>query len=201
MNRLLQAVAVTGLAGWAPAQELMYYSWDLNNTGSDTISIGPGESVTLELWATWEPDEYIFAGSLYDILGVENWDTGTVSNRVNRIDDLATGPGELQPSNDILGVESFALPPFFGDHRGRHPPALLYTLDWTPDDYRPRTVRVAESITLGNWVYTDDFGGSLQYGVAPSEGATVYIIPAPACLLAIGLGGLILGPRRYRRMA
>jgi len=200
MNRLLQAAAVTGLAGWASPQELMHYSWDLNNTGSDTISIGPGESVTLELWTTWEPYEYIFAGSLYDILGVENWDTGTVRNRVNRIDDPDTGPGDLQPNNDILGIDSFVLPPLFGSP-AYHSPALLYTLTWTPDDPRRRTVRVTEAVTGGNWVYTDDFGGSLQYGVAPSEGATIFIIPAPACLLTIGLGGLILAPRRYRRMA
>lgn len=200
MNRVLQAVAVTGLAGWAPAQELMYYSCDLNNTGSDTISIGPGESVTLELWATWEPDEYIFAQSLYDILGVENWDTGTVSNRVNQIDDLATGPGDLQPNNDIMGIEAFVLPPFFGSPV-YHSPALLYTLTWTPDDPERRTVRVTEAVTGGNSVYTDYFGTTVVYGVAPSDGATIHIIPAPASLLTIGLGGLILAPRRYRRMA
>ncbi len=188
------AAAVGLLACHACAQDLMHYAWDLNGTGSDTITIGPGEPVDLALWVTWEPDEYTFAGSLYDILGRRNWETGTVSDRINWIDELSTGPGELQPNNDILGIESFVLPAFFGSPV-YHSPALLYSLRWTPDDYTRRTVRVEEVVTEGNWLYTDPFGNSVEYGVDPSGGATIHIVPTPATL-AVTLLGLPLARRR-----
>ncbi len=199
MNAALQAVAILGMAGWASAQELMYYAWDLNDSGSDTITIGPGETVTLKMYATWEPYEYIFAGSIYEVLGVESWETGEVTSYKNKIDDLGTGPGELQPNNDILGIESFVLPPFFGGY-GYYPPAHLYEIEWVPSDYTPRTVRVTDTNHIINWLYIDDFGTTVEYDAAPSEGATIHIIPAPGGILALGLGGLMLAPRRYRAM-
>ena len=44
-----------------------------------------------------------------------------------------------------------------------------------------------------NSLYTDYFGSSVSYDSAPSEGATIYIVPAPATLLLLAAGLL---PRR-----
>jgi len=192
---VLGAACAAGALGQAVTNDTVTYYWDVNDSGSNTVTIGPGETVTLTLWATWEPAEYLFGWAIYDIVGVENWETGTVSNRRNLLDSVGFGAGELAANNDILGIESFVLPLFFHDEF-YPPPAAAYTLEWTPIDGAARVVRVTDTNHLFTRLWTDRFGSFVEYDAAPSEGATIYIIPAPAGVLGIAIGCLC---RRRRR--
>lgn len=182
-------------AGAALAQGTLTYYWDVNDSGSNTVTISPGETVSLRMWATWTPGGSGFAGSIYDILGVENWDTGTITRYDNLLDELSDD-GDLQPNNDILGIEAFQLPPFFNPNFDDSNPIALYEIDWTPNDYSARTVRLVDANHLNNTIYTDDFGSSIEFEQTPSEGATILIIPAPAPLALAPLGLAALARRR-----
>lgn len=183
---LVCAAVVSARAAIASAQGTVTYSWDVNESGSNTATIGPGEIISLRMWVLMEPEPTAFAGSIYDIAGLENWATGTIVRYENRLDDL-TGPGDLQPNNDIWGIESFQLPPLFGECDPSNPIAL-YDIEWIPHDYTARTVRVSDVDHLNNDVYTDNFGSSEEYEQSPSEGAIIHIVPAPATLALVALG-------------
>lgn len=185
-------LALVAATSAAVAQGTVTYYWDVNGTGSNTVAIGPGDTVNLKMWGVWEPDDYGFAGSIYDILGLENWDSGTITDYENQLDQL-TDDGDLQPNNDILGIESFALPPLF--HQPWYPPPVfLYEIEWAPHDYTPRTVRVGDANHFNNDLYTDQFGSSVGYDAAPGE-AIIHIVPAPAAWAPLALPLL---PRRRR---
>ena len=188
--KLASLIAVAGIAAAASAQNTMTYSWTVSDT-----ELSPGESATLTLWATMAPGKIGFAGSIYDIIGGANWNTGVISGNSNLVDSLATGPGDLQANNDITGIEAFQLPPFFNPSFNAGNPIALYSLTWTPNDYTARTVGVADANHINNDVYTDTFGSSQAYqGVT---GATSFnVVPAPASLALLGLGGLVARRRR-----
>jgi hypothetical protein len=194
MITLARVAPLAMCAGIASAQGTITYYWDLNDTGSNTITIAPSETVLLRLWVSMDPQATGFAGSIYDILGIENWDTGTITRYENLYGEL-TDDGDLQPNNDILGIESFQLPPLFNPNFDGSNPLAIYEIEWTPDDYTARTVRVSDANHLNNSVYTDDFGTSVEYDQAPLEGATIFVIPAPASGLPL-LGAACLWWRR-----
>ncbi|HZW09350.1 MAG TPA: hypothetical protein VFF69_05545 [Phycisphaerales bacterium] len=195
VSRIASIATLTTAAGAGLAQGTLTYFWDVNGTGSNTATIGPGETVSLRLLAAWDGPGSGFAGSIYDILGIENWDTGTVTRYDNLLDEL-TGDGNLQPNNDILGIESFQLPPAFNPNFDRSNPIAIYEIDWTPDDYTARTVRLTDANHLNDTIYTDDFGTSIEFDRNPSEGATIHIIPAPGVLAFAPIG--LLACRRRR---
>jgi hypothetical protein len=192
--KLASLFAIAGLAAAASAQGTLTYSWSVSDTGNGDGKIEPGESALLTMTGTMDPGATGFAGSIFDIVGVSNWDTGTVDVYENHLDAL-TGPGDLQGNNDILTIEAFQLPPLFNPDFDASNPITLYSITWTPADYTARTVTVGDTNHLNNDVYTDDFGTSVPYdGVAGQ--ATFDVVPAPASLALLGLGGLVAGRRR-----
>jgi hypothetical protein len=188
----MNAPLLTLLAAASPAlaQGTMTYSWDVNGTGSDTAVLMPGESARLILYATWDPYDDItgFAGTIYDILGVEGWTTGEVVSFSRNFQYLPIHepPDE---NNNWHFIEAFQLPPAFNPDFDAGRPVWLFDITWQPDNYTPRTVRVTDANHLNNDLYTDDFGTSVSYDQAPSDGATIHVIPAPATatLLALAL--------------
>jgi len=192
--KLASLIAVAGIAAVASAQT-MTYSWSVGDTGNNNGIIEPGESALLTLSAAMDPGAVGFAGSIYDITGVAFWDTGTVDSYENLVDSLSTGPGTLMGNNDIQGIEAFQLPPFFNPAFDASNPIAIYAITWTPSDYTARTVEVADANHLNNDVYTDDFGSSTGYqGIAGA--ARFNVVPAPASLALLGLGGLVARRRR-----
>ena len=188
--KLASLIAVAGIAAAASAQTITY-SWTVSDT-----ELSPGESAVLTLWATMDPMPAVgFAGSIYDIMGGANWDTGTISGATNLVDSLATGPGTFEANNDITGIEAFQLPPFFNPSYDASNPIALYELTWTPNDYTARTVDVGDANHQNNDVYVDTFGTSVSYdGVTGS--ARFNVVPAPASMALLGLGGLVARRRR-----
>jgi MYXO-CTERM domain-containing protein len=193
--KLASLIAVAGIAAVASAQT-MTYSWSVSDTGNGNGTIEPGESALLTLSASMDPAPAVgFAGSIYDITGIWGWETGTVDSYVNLVDSLATGPGTLGGNNDITGIEAFQLPPFFNAEYNADNPIALYAITWTPDDYTPRNVRVLDANHQNNDVYTDDFGTSEGYDAASTSGR-FDVVPAPASMALLGLGGLVATRRR-----
>jgi MYXO-CTERM domain-containing protein len=195
--KLASITVVAGLAAAAAAQNgTMTYVWTVGDTGNGDGNINVGESALLSLWASMDPGATGFAGSIYDIKGFLNWDTGTVESAVNLVDTLGTGPGDLQGNNDILGIEAFQLPPFFNPDFDASNPIELYRIIWTPTEYNARSVTLGDANHLNNDIYIDDFGGSVSYDPVPGSASFTVAVPAPASLALLALGGLLAGRSR-----
>ncbi len=185
-------IVVAGMAAVASAQT-MTISWMVSDTGNGDGIIEPGESALLSMWASMDPGATGFAGSIYDIMGTGNFDTGTVDVFDNLLDAL-TDDGTLGAGNNITGVESFQLPPAFNGDFIADNPIQLYNITWTPNDYSNRTV--SGGTTHINFdVYTDDFGTSVPY-TGDVSGFRFDVVPAPASVALLGLGGLVAVRRR-----
>jgi len=193
----MKTTALFVLAGLAAATnaQVMTMSWTVGDTGNNDGVIEPGESAVLTMFASMDPGRTGYAGSIFDILGTGNWDTGTVDSYVNLVDSLSTGPGTLMGNNDIMGIESFQLPPFFNPSFDASNPIAIYAITWTPNDYSSRGVALTSANHANFSVYTDSFGTSVEYeGVV--NGARFSVVPAPASLALLGLGGLVARRRR-----
>ena len=187
--------------GIASAQGTITYYWDINDTGLNNAVVVPGETVNLKMYAYWEPTDGVvgFAGSIYDIVGLENWETGEISLYDNMVDAL-TDEGDLQPNNDILAIEAIQLPPFFNPQFWAGNTLFLYEIEWTPVGWYDRIVRVTDANHLNNSFYIDDFGTNIEFTQLPSEGATIsVIIPVPGTLFGLGVGGCLFAGMRRRR--
>ncbi len=168
MRRAVALLAAC-LASAASAQEgEMIFTWRVSDTGNGNGIITPGESATLSLWASMDPQWLGFAGALYDIVGGSGWETGSVIGYDNLLDEL-TDDGQLESNGDITAIFSLQAPPFFNDHFCYDNPIELYRVVWSPADYDDRTVSVHE-LHLDCQVFTDQFGTTLVYTCIPGEG-------------------------------
>ena len=192
--KLASLIAVAGLAAVASAQNVLTYSWSVSDTGNANGVIEPGESALLTMKGTMAPGATGFAGSIYQILGGTNWNTGSVDSYDNLLDAL-TNDGVLQGNGDITGIESFQLPPLFNPFFDASNPITLYKITWTPADYSARTVEVGDANHLNSDVYTDTSGTSVPYQTVAGT-ARFNVVPAPASMALIGLGGLVATRRR-----
>jgi hypothetical protein len=190
--RIAIGTAVCLLAGAAGAQTMTYF-WTVTTDDGDT-DVQPGETAYLSLWAHMEPEETGFAGSIYDILGIRDWDTGEVVQHWNHLQDIPNN-GILQANNDILNIETFQLPEAFNPTFDSNNPVELFTIWWATDDYVPREIEVGDADHLNNDVYTDEFGTSVSYKGVPGVARFTVNIPAPGALALLGLAAV----RRARR--
>jgi hypothetical protein len=188
------AAAVLGVAGLASAQGTMTITWDVSDTGNGDGVVEPGESAVATMYAAMDPGATGFAGSIYDIAGDALWQAGTLNSYDNFLDAL-TNDGTLGAGNSITGIESFQLPPLFNPNFDASNPIALYQVVWTPADYTAALVGFGSQNHLNFDVYTDDFGTSVPYTGDVFPGI-IKVIPAPASLAVLGLGGLVAGRRR-----
>lgn len=189
-------IIVAGLAAAASA-DVMTMSWTVSDTGDGDGIITAGESALLTMYANMDPGQPDggYAGSIFDILGTANWDTGTVNSFVNLVDSLSNGPGTLGAGNDITGIDSFQLPDDFNDDWDNSNPIAIYAITWTPDNYNVRTVDLTSANHLNFSVYTNASGVSVEY-TGDVQAGSFSVVPAPASLALLGLGGLVAGRRR-----
>ncbi|HZW11328.1 MAG TPA: hypothetical protein VFF69_15600 [Phycisphaerales bacterium] len=190
---LAAAAAAIAAAGAACGQTITYF-WTVTTDNGDT-DIGPGEdSAYLSLWAHMAPEATGIAGSIYDIRGIENWDTGEITSYSHLLS--AFGEVSIQSNNDIVFIESFQLPPAFNRNFDASNPVELFRITWTASDFSARTVELGDANHLNNDVYTDEFGSSVPYEGVPGVAEFTIAIPGPGGLLLLGLGAL---GRRVRR--
>lgn len=191
-------VLIAGLAS-AAAADVMTFDWTVGDTGNNDGLIEEGESAMLTLWAAMDPDQSGngggYAGSIFGIFGTGNWGTGTVDSYSNLVDSLGNGPGTLQGNNDILGVDSFQLPSDFEPNFDSSNPIAVYAITWTPNSYAPRDVSVTSADHQNFSVYTSASGTSVEYD-GMVNGLSFRVVPAPASLALLGLGGLVARRRR-----
>jgi hypothetical protein len=173
-------------AAAASGQGTMTFSWTTDDTGDRDGVIEPGESAVVTLWAFMDPRRVAFAGSIYDIAGDTNWQTrGSIDHRVNLIDNLAVGPGELHADNSITGIEAFQFPPFFGDLTDPSNPLAIYEIVWTPTDHGHWRVGFWSENHQNASVYTDNFGNSVEYAIVIEPGS-MRVVPGPSVLAVLG---------------
>jgi hypothetical protein len=182
-------LASCGLTAGAAAQGTIEYCFAVADSHNGDGVIEPGEWASLTLIATMDPDQPDggFAATIFDILGVSNWDTGTISYN---------GNGALQANNDILGIEALQLPEMFNPQFDDSNPIAIYQFQWTPDNYTARWVEFTDANHIVNDVYTDPFGTSVAYEPESCGLGRFRVVPPPGTLAMLGLGGLLSARRR-----
>ncbi|MCL4741036.1 MAG: PEP-CTERM sorting domain-containing protein [Phycisphaerales bacterium] len=197
MKRALAVLALAGIAGAASAQSTIHWYWVVGDTGNNDGVISPGENATLNLYAQFSAPGLHYGGSIFDIKGTGNLDTGTyVTHGANpKLKQLSNGDGVLQANNDILTADTFQLPEFFNAGIDKSNPIWVYGMEWMPSDYTARTVSGGSTNHLNHSIYTDTFGTSKEF-TPTIDGFKFDVVPAPASLALVGLGGLVAARRR-----
>ncbi|HZW11329.1 MAG TPA: hypothetical protein VFF69_15605 [Phycisphaerales bacterium] len=188
--RLALGGAVCLLAGASGAQTMTYF-WTVSTDNGDT-DLQPGEQASLSLWAHMDPEATGLAGTIYDIRGIQHWDTGDLVWYYNMFDSFGE---QADGENNIWAIEAFQLPPMFNPNFSADNPIEMYRLWWTTDDYTPRVIEVGDMNHLNNDVYTDEFGTSVPYEGVPGVARFTVNIPEPWALTLLGLAAV----RRVRR--
>ncbi len=192
----LAALSIAATAAGTATAQTMTYQWTVTTDNGDT-NLEPGESASLSLWALMDPEVTGFAGTIYDILGIQNWDSGNIVY-LNNLFNAFGDPGFVRDNNDITGIESFQLPPAFNQDFVADNPIELYQIRWSTDDYTPRVIEVGDADHLNHDVYTDDFGTSVPYQGIPGIARFTVGIPTPSTLPLLALATLTtLRPRRH----
>jgi hypothetical protein len=197
------SVSVAGAAG---AQEITF-QWI-----ADKGVVTAGEAVTLSLMASWDPAEVGLASTIFEVLGDDDAYAAsdtidvTESDGDTQVDFLGRNPsfrmaGTNPPyvngddiTADPTGVDVFQLPLAFNPDFNGDNPIELFRFTWVTADDAPRMITYT-SIHINADVYTDDFGSSVPYGVTVLP-ASFAVVPTPASLAVLSLGGMAFVRRR-----
>jgi hypothetical protein len=216
---LFAVVAAAGLASAANAQtaETMQFTLTMSDLGGNSNGIvEPGETVGLSVKALFTPGPggatvwnnypgstgaastvYGFAGSIIDVNGVQNSATGALTFGVPasfNVGIQGTLNAATQSVSDSNAGQLVFLPLLPGSTAN---PVEVFAGTWTPANYSARTLEYSVSVDSGS-IY-------LQAGLPQPVGentvntgsnASIQIVPAPASLALLGLGGLVAGRRR-----
>lgn len=188
MKKSLAIIAAVGVASAASAQSVEI------DPGASTVA--PGEAVTLTVYADQGPADYAVAGFNFDV----NASGGEWANNKTLIPASAAPPVALNPGtisgSSVTGISIGQLAPQLGftPDPGR---IAVWSADFSSGvegnfDISTETSRFE--------VYSVD-PGTVPIpeirAVTPTEGsARVEVIPAPASLALLGLGGLAAARRR-----
>ncbi len=207
MKKIVALVAVAGLTAAANAAGNLVLSMVPRAS-----SIGAGESVTLDIYADWSgvTGGLSLAGWKFDVVGNAN---GGLVGDVNN-DDASTGFTQ-GVNNGIAGVNLLdfgggQLPPGFGGAYNANP-AYLGTVTYTDAGTAAANYTVALSVVdyispAGSLnVFIGASGTQSRSGTSSTSsthtvtfdiGSFDVIIPSPASMALLGLGGLVAGRRR-----
>ncbi|MFM9997027.1 MAG: PEP-CTERM sorting domain-containing protein [Phycisphaerales bacterium] len=214
---ILALTAAAGLAGVANAQETAQYI-----IGVSAATISPGQSVNVSVSASYAPG--VGANAVWNTLGGTG-QTGTVAGFSLAVfnllgnaaagvsgswSNLVIGPG-FSPfanagtiaGNNVNGAE---IGTGFGPPLATAPttnPVLLWTGTWTASAASGvGAMNLTASALNGGLVHIWLQGGTVgafasedAWGVTNGQG-TFSVIPAPASLALLGLGGLVAARRR-----
>ncbi len=204
MKKAIALFLVAGAASLASAAGVVVV------TGvPSAASTGPGGSVTVDLYADWSgvTGGLSFAGFKFDVVGNSN---GTLAGLVGSGFTQGINNGAASGSN-LLDMGGGQLPPGFGGTYNDNP-AYLGSVTYTDGG----TAVANYSVTLAIIDYTAPAGSlnvfigasgtqsrsSLTSNTGSSHlvefaiGSFDVIIPTPASMALLGLGGLVAGRRR-----
>ncbi|QYK48430.1 MAG: hypothetical protein KF838_00920 [Phycisphaeraceae bacterium] len=172
-------------------------------------STGPGGSVTVDLWADWTGvvGGLSLAGFKFDVIGNAN---GTLAGAVNNAGfNQGVNNGIVSGSN-LLDFGGGQLPPGFGGTYNANP-AYLGSITFTDSGTAAANYTVSLSIIdyiapAGSLnVFIGASGTQSRSGLTSTAsthtvqfaiGSFDVIIPTPASMALLGLGGLVAGRRR-----
>ena len=188
---------LAALAGAALGMAAMASASVTPNTYEIRVSnkVSPTEpSTTVEVWAEWDSDLfYAFAAAEWNLLGDT---TGDFSGPASAFSDAGQTDGTPMDGN-VTGIVTGQLqfPPgsLFAD---RSDPILIWSATWSTTDFTDRTVDLVTA-TARYSLYVDDTGLSSDVTSTVIEAVgEIHVIPAPASLALLGLGGLAATRRR-----
>lgn len=200
MKMLIASAAATLCATAGAFAGEMSYHWT-----ADAASAAPGDTVTLTLHATIDPQQSPFHGlavGMFDILIADVPGGGTVDFSgagLGLATEFATlGSNGSLTGGQILGVEAAQLPAFLNPGINMDTEIALYTMEYTVNDASPRTI-IFDVAPQASMMYSDAQGGSMPYLADSTPFALpVNSIPAPGALALLGLAGAA-GCRGRRR--
>lgn len=155
--RLTALTAALACSQGAIAQE-MHFSLSASQT-----EVGPDDpTITIDVEVSWDGDFVGFAAALLDLLGVQNWETGQVTDYGGEFFDggiFGDDEGQLLANNDIVNIMPGQLPPFFNGDFDASKPLLIFSVEWETTDFTEREVCV-DVVPYEGYVYVDEFGAT-----------------------------------------
>lgn len=157
--------------------------------------VSPGTpSTTVEVYAVWDSDlYYAFQGADWNLLGDG---TGAFSGPASAF----AAPGQVggtPTGGDVLGIVTGQIHmPMGGIFADTSHPILLWTATWSTTDFTNRTVDLLTETDMYN-LFSDASGVGADVTPTVFEAAgRIVVIPAPASLALLGLGGFAALRRR-----
>ena len=202
MKNVFAIAAVAALAGAATAQ-------DFTITAVAPAAVNPGETYTVEFWGAVSGADFVDGFSAMAGFGVDALGSGSVASVTEAtIADWAAGfgvPGTVNGAN-VEGISGGQLANLFGILNPAidlSNPIMMFTIEVTAGASGSITyVAGNPNVNGGLSFYPDSQDGASI--IAPNDAgttlsmvsATTTIIPAPASIALLGLGGLVARRRR-----
>lgn len=193
---LASVSAVIGLAACPTRAQTVCWYWELVDTAGNSGFVDVGESASLTLWASYDPDNHGFAqAGPYDITGDTEWADGTI-DVFNNLLYFIRGFGTLGSGNSITSIENFQLIGMFNPDYNSANPIPLYSIEWTPDRYEGQFATITNDAPDA-YIYKNDLGNSDLYTGDPDCGPfTFQVLPAPGSMAVLGLALLMFNSKR-----
>ena len=188
---------IAGIAGAALGLASMASASVTPNTYEIRVSnpVSPSNpSTTVEVYADWDSDLfYAFAAAEWSLRGDM---TGDFSGPASAFGDPGQENGTPM-DGDVLDIVTGQLQfPPGGLMADTSDPVLIWSATWSTTDFTARTVDLATETDRYS-LYVDETGLSEDVTTTVLEGAgQIEVIPAPASLALVGLGGLVAARRR-----
>ncbi|MBX3315839.1 MAG: hypothetical protein KF902_03130 [Phycisphaeraceae bacterium] len=204
MKKIVALVAVAGLTAAASAAGNLVLSMV-----PQSASIGPGGTMVMDVYADWSgvTGGLSLAGWKFDVIGNVNGSLAGAVNSTNFNQGVNNG---ISAAGNLLDFGGGQLPPGFGGTYNANP-AYLGTISYTDGGIAVANYTVALSVIdfiapAGSLnVYIGASGTQSRAGLTSTSSThTVQfeirpfdvIIPSPASMALLGLGGLVAGRRR-----
>ena len=185
MKKAFALVAVAGIAAAASAQSIII---DIDD---DTLA--PGETTTVTMSASYGGTDYAIAGVATSLIGGgDNWSDMAL---IAPMDGPGTSAG-AGSGNGVDGVIAGQL---------NFPPAGIYADDTNPIAFWSATYTasaegvydlVSETTKFDTYIAMDSSTSESRLADLTEGSGTITVIPAPASLALLGLGGLAAARRR-----